>query len=166
VSTDLIVLFDSQDSTADAGWLREKLIANPPEVLPVIERYRSRWRIQEWQCVRGSATGQIELQGPGGFSIDFESQVVEIYHLIPFSHFACDAQAREQLRTAWRWFAHQLRSPRAIYTHELMPYSGCSLSEIEAGLRSKIGPPARDFGELARAEYFSAGAWYIEEFAD
>lgn len=78
--------------------------------------------------------------------------------------FAVDVQAREELRKVWRWLARLVGSSRAIYTHELMPNPGSDLSEIESGLRSTIGPPARDFEELAAAANFGPKAWYIDDF--
>jgi len=47
-----------------------------------------------------------------------------------------------------------------------MPYEGEGLSEIEASLRSQVGPPAETFAELRDAEYFGARAWYIDTFED
>jgi hypothetical protein len=83
-----------------------------------------------------------------------------------FSGFACDAEVRTQLRRVWRLVADLLQSPRAIYTHELMPHNGANLQQIAAALRSEIGPPADGFDDLCQAELFGPRAWYIDDFED
>ena len=60
--------------------------------------------------------------------------------------------------------ANIVGSDRAIYTHELMPYEGQDLVQIEKNLREKIGPPAATFAELDAAEYFGPRSWYIERY--
>ena len=122
MSTDLIVLFDRQNPEATPEWLWEKLSANPTELMPVIERWGRRWRVQEWECTRGSVGEGRELVGPGGFSISFAEHIIQIYHMVPFTLFASDVEVRVPLQQVWRWFSHQFGSPRAIYTHEIMPY--------------------------------------------
>jgi hypothetical protein len=150
----------------NAEWLSRHFRENPSEIAAVVERYRARWRVQSWTCEASQKTGESDLLGPGGFSFRFPGQLVSVYHLIPFSVFASDPDARDQLRRVWSLIATLLGSSRALYTHELMPYEGATLRQIEEGLRVRIGPPAENFDELAQAEYYGPRAWYIDDFTD
>ncbi|MCK6481377.1 MAG: hypothetical protein L6R43_14915 [Planctomycetes bacterium] len=165
MSVDLVVLLDRKAPEATPEWLLHKFASNPSELAQVVERYRSRWRVQEWRIEDDGPRRVRELLGPGGFVITVDPRRVKIYHLIRFSMFAVDVQAREELRKVWRWLARLVGSSRAIYTHELMPYTGSDLAAVESGLRSTIGRPARDFEEMAAAAYFGPKAWYIDDFA-
>jgi hypothetical protein len=164
ISTDLITLFD-RPQTVDASYLLEQ-VDGAIDFEPVIERFRHRWTPQVWERRIAPGSGHEELRGPGGFAFDFEDGLLEVYHLIPFSHFAHDEQIRTELRRAWFFVARAIGSSRAIYTHELMSYRGTSLAAIESGLRGRIGPPAESFAELLAAEPFQARAWYIDDFSD
>jgi hypothetical protein len=86
--------------------------------------------------------------------------------MIHFSTFTGDFSSRNSLRHACLWIADSVGSARAIYTHELMPYDGEDLDQIERGLRARIGPPSTTFEELHDADYFGPRAWYIDTFAD
>ncbi len=166
MSTDFIGLFDTKVSAASAQWLLERLAVNSSEIAEVTGHYRSQSRVQDWTCEPSPVTGDIELLGPGGFVFRFPPGIVEVYHVLPFGRFAFDDALRTPLRRVWRLVAGHLGSPRAIYTHELMPWSGASLDEVEADLRAQIGPPATNFEELHRAEYFGPHAWYVDQFTD
>ena len=87
--------------------------------------------------------------------------------MTPFDTFACNAEYRAPLRRFWHSLAGILGSPKAIYTHELMPYyDATTINEAEELLRTRIGPPASGFDELCRAELYGPRAWYIDDFAD
>ena len=84
-----------------------------------------------------------------------------------FSDFTSDYKShRTALRRACLEVADLVGSSYAIYTHELMPREGENLQEIDSWLRKEIGPPATNFEELHRADYFGPRAWYIDRFAD
>ena len=89
-----------------------------------------------------------------------------LYHMMPFSTFTSDPESRDALRRSCLSLADFVGSARAIYTHELMPYDGLGLDQIECGLRERSGPPATTFDELRAAEYYGPRAWYIDTFAD
>ena len=40
------------------------------------------------------------------------------------------------------------------------------MEQIEAGLRTRVGPPASNFEELDAAEHCKSHAWYIDTFSD
>ena len=104
MSTDLIVLFERHAPETTPARLLERLLANPTELRPVVERYKSQWRVQDWAYARSESTSESVLEGPGGFSVRFEAHIVQVYDLIPFSRFASNLEARDQLRRVWRWF--------------------------------------------------------------
>jgi hypothetical protein len=65
--------------------------------------------------------------------------------------------------------ARLVGSKRAIYTHELAntdrdPETGTE--EVIANLRENAGAPSTTFADLARAEPYRAGSWYVDTFAD
>jgi hypothetical protein len=166
MSTDLIALFDVTAPDVEPALLKDQLSQGQPELASVIDRYRSRWLIQTWTCEPPGADRRSELLGPGGFTFRFEPRLIEAYHLIPFSVFARDQGARDELRRVWRLIAGLVGSRRVLYTHELMPYEGSTVKENENTLRGRVGPPAATFAELADAEPFGPRAWYLEEFSD
>jgi hypothetical protein len=166
MSTDFIGLFDVTTPGVSAEWLLERLVQDPPALTEVIHRYRELWLAKSWVCQPSRVTGTVDLHGPGGFLFRFAPRIVEVYHVVRFRVFAGNSEEREALRRVWHLLAELFGSPRAIYTHELMPHEGTNLSEIETGLRTGIGPPADNFDELLEAEYFHPRAWYIDDFAD
>jgi hypothetical protein len=166
MSTDFIALFDLSSNGATAEWLLARLKANPAFAAEVVDRYRDSWQPKAWVIETSPATGRPELLGPGGFAIRFEPRTVVLYHMMRFSTFTGDSSSRNALRRACIWIADLVGSARAIYTHELMPYDGEGLDQIESELRARIGPPATAFEELHDADYFGPRAWYIDTFAD
>jgi hypothetical protein len=166
MSTDFIGLFNLAVPGATPEWLMRLLNDNPAVFGEVVERYQRYWSVKSWSIQVPPPPCDVELVGPGGFAFRFRYRVIEVYHLIPFNVFACDAVARTQLRRVWHFVAKVLGSPCAIYTHELMPHEGANLNEIENGLRNRIGPPADSFVELCGAEFFGPKAWYIDNFVD
>jgi hypothetical protein len=166
MSKDCIALFDLSSDGATAEWFLARLIANPAFAAEVVDRYRDSWHPKAWVVETSPATGRPELLGPGGFAIRFAPRTVELYHMMHFSTFTGDSSSRNALRRACLWIADLIGSARAIYTHEVMPYDGEDLDQIECGLRARIGPPATTFEELHDADYFGPRAWYIDTFAD
>ncbi|HEX8181406.1 MAG TPA: hypothetical protein VF525_17825 [Pyrinomonadaceae bacterium] len=165
MSTDFIALFDaSMDCSPE--WLLTKLAGEPKFGTGVVERYRDRWLPKTWVVEAAPASGAPELLGPGGFAIRATPGTIELYHMMSFSTFASDSESRDALRRSCLLLADVVGLVRAIYTHELMPYSGAGLAEIERGLRAGVGPPAASFEELRAAEYYGPRAWYIDTFAD
>jgi hypothetical protein len=162
MSTDLIVLFDVTTPGLTPESLREQLLTNPPELASVIERYRSRWRSQTWETGHCTYSGDPELLGPGGFAFRFGKPVLEVYHVLRFDGFAGDESLRTPLRRVWCLIAAMVGSSRAVYTHELMPWKGATLQEIE---RSLPGPPAATFEEMRGAELFGPRSWYVDDFS-
>lgn len=165
MSIDFIGLFDVNTPGVSPSWLSASLDNNAPVLEEVVERYRQWWRPQNWEQEVHSG-GEPVLYGPGGFAFTFRPRVVETYHMVRFNTFACNAEIRAPLRRVWAFLARLLGSPRAIYTHELMPCEGESLREIETGLRAEFGPPSPGWAELCASDEFGPGAWYIDDFAD
>lgn len=86
--------------------------------------------------------------------------------MMPFKMFTSDLSSRDAMRQACFTIANLTGSTRAIYTHELMPYSGKDLDQIEDDLIENIGPPAASFEELEVADYYGPRAWYVDNFVD
>lgn len=165
MSIDFIGLFDVNTPGVNPSWLSASLAKNPPVWLEVVERYRRFWRVQDWE-VEARPDRAAVLLGPGGFEFHFRPRIVVAYHMIHFRRFTCNAEEQSALRRVWRFLSDFLGSSQAIYTHELMPYEGDTLSEIEAHLRAEFGPPSPGWAELCAADDFGPGAWYIDDFAD
>lgn len=165
MSNDFIGLFDVTTPGVNPSWLSASLDNNPLVLAEVVERYRHWWRPQNWR-EETRPSGDPVLYGLGGFAFTFRPRIVEAYHMIPFHRFACNADLRTPLRRVWNFMADLLGSSRAIYTHEVMPYEGGTLSEIEVNFRAEFGPPSPGWAELCAADDFGPGAWYIDDFAD
>lgn len=166
MSIDFIALFDVVSKDASLEWLREKLSVNPPALAEVGERYRDYWIPKAWAIEPAPHPGRPMLPGPGGFAIFLDPGTLKLYHMMRFNDFTGDPSFRGALRRVCMFVADLVGSPRAIYTHELMPHDGQGLDQIEAGLRAKIGPPATTFEELHAARDFGPRAWYVDTFAD
>ena len=166
MSTDFIALFDVSSEIVKAEWLLAHLTANPGFAASVVDLYGDYWQPKAWAIETSPATGLSEVLGPGGFSIRVKPRTIELYHMMPFHTFTGDLARRGDLRLACLWIADIVGSARAIYTHELMPYDGEGLDQIECDLRKHIGPPAATYDELHHADYFGTRAWYIDTFAD
>lgn len=73
------------------------------------------------------------------------------------------------LRRACFAIASMIDSPRAIYTHEMLPSGfedGLDLDGMESKLRAAFGAPSPTFASLHAAENLGTGCWYIDDFAD
>ena len=166
MSTDFIALLDVSVELVSPDWLLPRVIERQAVFTEFVERYGGHFRAKAW-AVESVGAGSPELVGPGGFAMVRQGHTLELWHGIRFSMFTGDAWHRGVLRQVCRVLADLVGSERAIYTHELMPYSDDDgLARIEAGLRARIGPPADTFAELHAAEYFEPRAWYIDTFAD
>jgi hypothetical protein len=168
MSTDFIALFDVRVDAVTPEWLLARLEERPEVFAPFAGRYGQVFGPRNWAVERGFVQpSEPMLVGPGGFVLRRHAHTLELWHGIRFSMFSGDGWHRDVLRGICRVVAGLVGSPRAIYTHELMPYGDDDgLARIEAGLRERIGPPANTFEELHAAEYFGPRAWYIESFAE
>ena len=167
MSTDFIALFDASSDVVTLEWLLALVASDPGFGAGVVDTYRDVWVPKTWTVE--SSPGMVEpaeLLGPGGFAIRAKPKTIELYHMMPFSTFTSDPESQDALRRSCLSLAQFVGSARAIYTHELMPYDGLGLDQIEGGLRERIGPPATTFDELRAAEYYGPRAWYIDTFED
>jgi len=165
MSTDSIALFDVASREAKLEWLFEWIVAHRQFAASLVERYRDKWLVKNWEFEKSEVTGPA-IVGPGGFVFQLNPGTLEMYHMMRFATFTGDEASRGELRNACAQIAMFVGSDRAIYTHELMPYDGEGLVQIEKSLRDRIGPPAATFQELHAAEYYGPRAWYIDKFAD
>jgi hypothetical protein len=166
MSTDFIALFDITSDAVTPESLLANLSADTSFAAEIIERYRDHWQPKAWTIETSPATGEPEILAPGGFALRFASRTLDLYHMMPFGMFTGDVWSREAMRRACYVVAQLVGSPRAIYTHELMPYGSDGLDNIEKTLLTQIGPPAGTFEELREADYFGPRAWYVDSFAD
>jgi hypothetical protein len=172
MSTDFIALFDASSNALDPEWLLRELVARPAIVAEAVERYGHLWRPKAWEITPRRPlppplpTLGPELLGPGGFAITFELHMIELYHSIRFSMFTRDPTHRTMLRGVCLSIADIVDSGRVIYTHEGMPHPGEGLRDVEARLRTNIGPPAETFAALDAALLFGPRAWYVDTFTD
>ena len=168
MSIDFNALFAIGRNYRSVAWLCDELAREPAGIREVVVRYRERWRVAEW-LAEEPRDGLERIVGPGGFALSVSALAVELYHLIPFSHFTGVDEERQLLRRACLAIASIIDSPRAIYMHELLPNGfndGLDLDEIESKLRATFGPPSDTFAALHAAESYGAGCWYIDDFAD
>jgi hypothetical protein len=162
---DLIVLFDVNVGGVTPHWLIETL-APKPRVMDVVERCRGNWTQKEWAVETTSRHPGGSVIGPGGFHFRIGAGRLEMYHTTKFRVFQAYEDQRQLLRLACRSIAGVLESPRAIYTHELMPYGDGRLCDVESTLSAEIGPPALTFDELRDADDFKPRAWFVDTFLD
>jgi hypothetical protein len=166
MSTDFIALFDVTVGGVTPEWLLARVEERPTAFSAFVDKYGHLFRAKGWTMQPPYPPLEApSLYGPGGFALRLHGQTLEMWHGIRFSMFTGDAWHRETLRRICGVIAELVGSERAIYTHELSPYSeDDGLVSIEAGLRSRIGPPASTFEELHAAEHFGPRSWYIETF--
>jgi hypothetical protein len=131
-----IALLDRSPYVASMEWLTEKLALNPPEVAGFAAEYTARHGPKNWEVSDPIGRGNLSIHGPY-FSIRFEPGLVNVCHTRRYSAFTSDVSYRDRLRQLCLCLADLTGSDRAIYTHELMPWSGQSLDEIAAGLSKK-----------------------------
>jgi hypothetical protein len=168
VSIDFNALFAIGRGYRGVVWLCDELAREPTGIREVVVRYRERWRVAEW-LVEEPRDGLERIFGPGGFALSVSARAVELYHVLRFSHFTGVDEERQLLRRACFVIASMVDSPCAIYLHEMLPNGfseGLGLDEMESKLRATFGAPSDTFGALHAAEYYEAGCWYIDDFAD
>jgi hypothetical protein len=139
--------------------LCDELAREPLGIREVVAHYGRQWRATEWRL-----ESPVHVIGPGGFSIRLSAGALQLYHMIPFQRFAAEPAL---LRDACRALAGLVGAPRAIYHHELLPdgfHDGLAFDQIEATLRAEFGPPAATFAELAAADDYGPGCWYVDDF--
>ena len=146
-------------------WLLFKLESMPSFIYELAE-YRTLWEPQKWEVQQVSPMSQPDLVGPCGFAIDIAEGILKLYHMMRFSTFTSDVDARQSLRRSCMMLADMVGSQRMICTHELMPHEGTSIDTIASWMEREIGPPAVTFQELRQADYYGPRAWYIDSFAD
>ena len=168
MSTDFIALFDVSVERLSPEWLLPRVEARSDVFAGIVTKYGHAFRMQRWAVEAAGMSGRGPvLAGPGGFVIECQDHTIELWHGIRFSMFTGDVWHRDALRRVCFLIAEMVGSARAIYTHECMPYGGHdSLTQIEAALYTRIGPPANTFEDLHAAEYFGPHAWYIDTFSD
>jgi hypothetical protein len=149
--------------------LLDRLSADPA-VTALVDRFGSEWTVTEW-TLQPSATDPrvIDILGPGGLVLRLGKRCVEVYHVVAFASFAAGGDDHRLVRRAFRAIARIVGSKRAVYTHELAntdrdPEMGTE--DVIANLTSAAGPPAATFADLARAEPYRAGSWYVDGFED
>jgi hypothetical protein len=126
--------------------------------------------VKEWTLQPSESDPRVvDILGPGGVVLRLGKRCVEVYHLIAFADFAAAGDQHRLVRRAFRAIARLVGSKRAVYTHELAatdrdPEMGTE--EVIANLTTAAGAPSSTFADLARAEPYREGSWYVDTFAD
>jgi hypothetical protein len=145
-------------------------LSEEPALAALVGRFGADWTVTEWTLQPSASDPRVvDILGPGGILLRLGKRCVEVYHLIPFSAFAEVGDAHLLVRRAFRAVARLVGSKRAIYTHELAatdrdPDAGTE--EVIANLTSAAGAPSTTFADLARAEPYREGSWYVDTFDD
>ena len=145
-------------------------LSTDPAIGALAERFGGDWTITEWTLQPSASDPRVlDILGPGGIVLRLGKRCVEVYHLIDFRSFAAAGDDHRLVRRAFRAVARLVGSKRAVYTHELAntdrdPEAGTE--EVIASLTSAAGAPSTTFADLARAEPYRAGSWYVDTFAD
>lgn len=145
-------------------------LSEDPSVAALVDRFGGEWTITEWTLQPSASDPRVvDILGPGGIVLRLGKRCVEVYHLVSFRTFAEAGEDHRLVRRAFRAVARLVGSRRAVYTHELAntdrdPETGTE--EVIASLTSHAGAPATTFADLARAEPYRAGSWYVDTFAD
>lgn len=163
-----IALFDIDHRFEGLEWLRDELAREHPELRDIADKYGYAWRPKAWAIERVSQAWPPSLVGPGGFTVDRHAHVLEVYHLLKRSYFACVDEHRVLLRRAFRLFADTVGSAHALYTHECMPYpvEATGVDAIAEHLLQNIGPCAVSFEEFCEADDFGPRAWFVDTFVE
>ena len=141
-----------------------------PAITALVDEFGADWTVTEWTLQPSASDPRvIDILGPGGIVLRLGKRCVEVYHLIAFRTFAEAGEAHRLVRRAFRAVARLVGSKRAVYTHELAntdrdPEAGTE--EVIAALTAAAGPAAKTFADLARAEPYREGSWYVDTFAD
>lgn len=168
MSLDTIAIFDVATPLEPIALL-ERLAAEPA-IAALALRYGPRWTPKEWSVEPSSVHARaVDLVGPGGLVLRLGRRSVEVYHVAHFRSFAGDIEDRRPLRRAFRAIARIVGSKRAVYTHELAPADrepDEGTDEVIANLTAAVGPASASFVDLAMADDYGAGCWYVDTFAD
>jgi hypothetical protein len=168
VSQDTIAILDVP-KPLDPLALLERL-AVEPALTALVPRFGPQWTPTEWAAQASASDPRvIDLIGPGGIVLRLGKRSVEVYHLLAFRSFAAVGADHRLVRRAFRAVARLVGSKRAIYTHELAPTDRdpeTGTEEVMANLSSVAGAPSTTFADLARAEPYRAGSWFVDTFAD
>lgn len=168
MSLDTIAIFDVPTPLEPIALLER--LATEPALAALVPRFGPQWTVTDWTVQPSSSDPRvIDLLGPGGLVLRLGRRSVEVYHVLRFSSFAAGGEDHAAVRRAFRAIARIVGSKRALYTHELAPADqdpDQGVDEVIANLTSVVGPASRTFAELASAENYRAGCWYVDTFAD
>ena len=168
MSLDTIAIFDVPAPLEPIALLER--LATEPALAALVPRFGASWTVTDWTVQPSESDPRvIDLLGPGGIVLRLGRRSVEVYHLLRFSTFAAAGEDHVVVRRAFRAIARIVGSRRAVYTHELAPADQDpdeGIDAVIANLTTAVGPASRTFAELAAAENYRAGCWYVDTFAD
>lgn len=168
MSQDTIAIFDVPTPVHPLELLDR--LSEDPAVGALADRFGADWTVTEWTLQPSASDPRVvDILGPGGIVLRVGKRCVEVYHLVSFRSFAEGGEDHRIVRRAFRAVARLVGSKRAVYTHELAntdrdPETGTE--EVIASLTENAGAPSATFADLARAEPYRAGSWYVDTFAD
>ncbi len=168
MSLDTIAIFDVPIPLEPASLLHR--LSAEPALAALVPRFGPEWEVTEWSAQPSTSDPRIvDLVGPGGLVLRLGRRSVEVYQLLPFSSFAAGGEDHEIVRRAFRAIARIVGSRRAVYTHELAatdrdPDEGTE--HVIANLTTAAGPASKTFAELASAQNYRAGSWYVDTFPE
>ena len=168
MSLDTIAIFDVP-TPLEPMTLLGRLSAEPA-LAALVPRFGLEWEVTDWSAQPSTSDPRVvDLVGPGGIVVRLGRRSVEVYHLLRFSSFAAGGADHEVVRRAFRAIARIGGSRRAVYTHELAPADRDPDEGVDAvieNLSSVVGPASQTFAELATAQNYRAGCWFVDTFAD
>ena len=168
MSLDTIAIFDVP-IPLEPTTLVGRLSADPA-LAALVDRFGGEWEVSEWSVQPSTSDSRVvDLVGPGGIVLRLGRRSVEVYHLLRFSAFAAGGEDHDVVRRAFRAIARIVGSRRAVYTHELAPADRDPDEGVEvviANLTTAVGPASTTFAELAGAQNYRAGSWYVDTFPE
>jgi hypothetical protein len=168
MSLDTIAIFDVATPLEPLALLGR--LSAEPALAALVPRFGAEWEVTDWSAQPSTSDPRVvDLVGPGGIVLRLGRRSVEVYHLLRFTSFAAGGEDHEVVRRAFRAIARIVGSRRAVYTHELAaadrdPDEGTD--HVIANLTTAAGPASQSFSELARAQNYRAGSWYIDTFPE
>lgn len=155
MSMDTIALFEVPDAQVALRTIYNcAMHEQPTSICAASERFIDNWKIRAWQY-----DNENNLTGPGGFSLRADGKLVEVYHLLKFSVFATQEDDGRLVLGALYELGQIIDASEMILMHELLGPEGGNLNAAYESLCKQIGPPAKDFSELASFEHFKPGCW-------
>ena len=154
MSIDTVALFQVPDAKQAVDTIRECASTMPDALCRVGERFAKRWLAKEWKFDLPD-----RLVGPGGFFIQAEGRIVNVYHLLKFYVFTQQGEDGRCVLDAFHFIGGVIGSAEMIVLHELLPIDGDDLNKIAEHLTNRIGPPATDWAELDNSVQFQARCW-------